>query len=97
MSSPKVALITGITGQDDALLAELHLEKRYVVHGIKRRSSLINTDRVDYFRPTEVDILIGDATKAGKILGWRHTTTFEQLVGEMVAADLIVMKQGRHI
>jgi GDPmannose 4,6-dehydratase len=51
----------------------------------------------NYFRPTEVDILIGDATKAGKILGWRHTTTFEQLVAEMVAADLIVMKQGRHI
>jgi GDPmannose 4,6-dehydratase len=48
MSSPKVALITGITGQDGALLADLLLEKGYIVHGIKRRSSLINTDRVDH-------------------------------------------------
>lgn len=45
---PKVALITGITGQDGAYLAELLLEKDYVVHGIKRRSSLFNTDRIDH-------------------------------------------------
>ncbi|SHF73060.1 GDP-mannose 4,6-dehydratase [Flavisolibacter ginsengisoli] len=44
----KVALITGITGQDGAYLAELLLEKGYFVHGIKRRSSLINTDRIDH-------------------------------------------------
>jgi GDPmannose 4,6-dehydratase len=44
----KTALITGITGQDGAYLAELLLEKGYMVHGIKRRSSLINTDRVDH-------------------------------------------------
>lgn len=44
----KVALITGITGQDGAYLAELLLEKGYVVHGIKRRSSLFNTDRIDH-------------------------------------------------
>ena len=44
----KVALITGITGQDGAYLAELLLEKGYIVHGIKRRSSLFNTDRVDH-------------------------------------------------
>lgn len=44
----KVALITGITGQDGAYLAELLLEKGYVVHGIKRRASLFNTDRVDH-------------------------------------------------
>lgn len=44
----KVALITGITGQDGAYLAELLLEKGYTVHGIKRRSSLINTDRIDH-------------------------------------------------
>ena len=43
----KTALITGITGQDGAYLAELLLEKGYVVHGIKRRSSLMNTDRID--------------------------------------------------
>ena len=43
----KVALITGITGQDGAYLADFLLRKDYVVHGIKRRSSLFNTDRVD--------------------------------------------------
>ena len=44
----KVALITGITGQDGAYLAEFLLNKGYVVHGIKRRSSLLNTDRIDH-------------------------------------------------
>ena len=44
----KTALITGITGQDGAYLAELLLEKGYMVHGVKRRSSLINTDRIDH-------------------------------------------------
>jgi GDPmannose 4,6-dehydratase len=46
--SSKVALITGITGQDGAYLAELLLDKGYIVHGIKRRTSLINTDRIDH-------------------------------------------------
>ena len=44
----KVALITGVTGQDGSYLAELLLEKGYRVHGIKRRSSLFNTDRIDH-------------------------------------------------
>ena len=44
----KVALITGVTGQDGAYLSELLLEKGYEVHGIKRRSSLFNTDRIDH-------------------------------------------------
>jgi GDPmannose 4,6-dehydratase len=44
----KVALITGITGQDGAYLAELLLKKGYIVHGVKRRSSLFNTDRIDH-------------------------------------------------
>ncbi len=44
----KVALITGITGQDGAYLAELLLKKEYIVHGLKRRSSLFNTDRIDH-------------------------------------------------
>jgi GDPmannose 4,6-dehydratase len=44
----KTALITGVTGQDGSYLAELLLEKGYVVHGIKRRASLFNTDRVDH-------------------------------------------------
>lgn len=44
----KIALITGITGQDGAYLAELLLNKGYIVHGIKRRSSIINTERIDH-------------------------------------------------
>ncbi len=45
---PRVALITGVTGQDGAYLSELLLDKGYIVHGIKRRSSLFNTERVDH-------------------------------------------------
>ena len=48
MADKKVALITGITGQDWAYLAEFLLNKNYIVHGIKRRTSLINTDRIDH-------------------------------------------------
>ena len=48
MNKQKVALITGITGQDGSYLAELLLEKGYIVHGIKRRASSLNTQRVDH-------------------------------------------------
>ena len=44
----KVALITGITGQDGSYLAEFLLDKGYIVHGIKRRASLFNTARIDH-------------------------------------------------
>jgi GDPmannose 4,6-dehydratase len=45
---PKIALITGVTGQDGAYLSEFLLKKGYIVHGIKRRASMFNTDRVDH-------------------------------------------------
>ena len=48
MAENKVALITGITGQDGSYLAEFLLKKGYEVHGIKRRASLFNTDRIDH-------------------------------------------------
>ncbi|MFT5391053.1 MAG: GDPmannose 4,6-dehydratase, partial [Gammaproteobacteria bacterium] len=48
MAHGKVALITGITGQDGAYLAELLLDKGYQVHGIKRRASSFNTERIDH-------------------------------------------------
>ena len=53
----KTALITGITGQDGAYLAEFLLNKGYDVHGIKRRTSLFNTDRIDhlYHDPHEAE------------------------------------------
>ncbi len=70
----RVALITGITGQDGAYLAEFLLEKGYKVHGIKRRSSLFNTDRVDhlYHDPHEKDVRFylhyGDLTDSTNII-----------------------------
>jgi len=48
MTNKKVALITGVTGQDGSYLAEFLLDKGYAVHGIKRRTSLFNTDRIDH-------------------------------------------------
>jgi GDPmannose 4,6-dehydratase len=49
--------------------------------------------RVDprYFRPTEVEMLLGDASKAKRLLGWCHKTTFQELVKEMVEADLAAL------
>jgi len=70
----KVALVTGITGQDGAYLAELLLSKGYVVHGIKRRSSSFNTGRVDhlYADPHESDVRFfmhyGDMTDATNLI-----------------------------
>jgi GDPmannose 4,6-dehydratase len=72
--SSKIALITGITGQDGALLAELLLAKGYVVHGLKRRSSSFNTGRVDhlYHDPHETDVRFfmhyGDLTDATNLI-----------------------------
>src|SRR6476660_9655063 len=70
----KVALISGITGQDGAYLAEFLLAKGYEVHGIKRRSSLINTDRIDhlYQDPHEKNVKFklhyGDLTDSTNII-----------------------------
>jgi GDPmannose 4,6-dehydratase len=70
----KVALITGITGQDGAYLAELLLSKGYEVHGIKRRSSLFNTERIDhlYEDPHEKDLHLvlhyGDLTDSTNLI-----------------------------
>jgi len=64
----KVALITGITGQDGSYLAELLLEKGYEVHGIVRRSSLINTHRIDHIYK-KIHLHYGDLTDATNIIG----------------------------
>ncbi|MFZ0393800.1 MAG: GDP-mannose 4,6-dehydratase [Terracidiphilus sp.] len=156
----RVALITGITGQGGAYLARPLLKKGFMVHGIKRRSSSLNTGRIDsayqdphfsegrmrlhygdmtdatnsvriiqsfagigrkiewrgtgvdevgvdvaggqalvrvdsrYFRPTEVDELLGDSSKASRVLGWRYTTSFQELVQEMLQSDLGAIKQA---
>jgi GDPmannose 4,6-dehydratase len=67
---PKYALITGITGQDGSYLAELLLDKEYIVYGIIRRSSNINTDRIDHLYSNQNLILrYGDLTDGPNILG----------------------------
>src|SRR5690349_14103285 len=74
MNGKKVALITGVTGQDGAYLSELLLEKGYMVHGIKRRSSLLNTERIDhlYQDPHEQDVSFklhyGDLTDSTNLI-----------------------------
>jgi GDPmannose 4,6-dehydratase len=62
-----VALITGITGQDGSYLAELLLEKGYEVHGIIRRSSSINTDRIDHIYP-RIKLHYGDLTDGSSLI-----------------------------
>jgi GDPmannose 4,6-dehydratase len=70
----KVALITGVNGQDGAYLAELLLEKGYMVHGVKRRASLINTERIDhlYQDPHSLDVRFklhyGDMTDSTNLI-----------------------------
>lgn len=70
----KVALITGITGQDGAYLAEFLLDKGYVVHGIRRRASLFNTDRIDHLYQdphlpnTRLFLHYGDMTDSSSLI-----------------------------
>ena len=73
----KKALITGITGQDGAYLAEFLLQKGYEVHGIKRRASLFNTDRIDHlYEDPHVDI----CNNTGQILVRSFTTDLDDAV-----------------
>jgi GDPmannose 4,6-dehydratase len=72
--APKVALITGITGQDGAYLSELLLGKGYIVHGIKRRASLLNTQRIDHLyqdphdEPRRFILHHGDMTDSSSLI-----------------------------
>lgn len=81
MSQEKVALITGMTGQDGACLAEFLLKKGYVVHGIKRRSSLFSTYRIDHiYQDPHVDnarfkLHFGDLTDSTNLI---HIIQFVQ-------------------
>lgn len=74
VNGKKVALITGITGQDGAYLAELLLSKGYAVHGVKRRTSLFNTDRIDHLyhdlhdEGFELRLHHGDLTDSSSLL-----------------------------
>jgi GDPmannose 4,6-dehydratase len=64
--------------------------------GIHVRSgrTLIEVDP-RYFRPTEVDLLLGDPSKARQRLGWRHKTSFDDMVKDMVAADLMAVRREK--
>jgi GDPmannose 4,6-dehydratase len=74
MNKKKIALITGITGQDGAYLAEFLLKKDYIVHGLKRRTSMFNTDRIDhlYKDPHDMDqnfiLHHGDMTDSSSLI-----------------------------
>lgn len=90
----KVALITGITGQDGAYLAELLLKKGYTVHGIKRRSSLFNTDRIDHlyqdYHEKDVKFFLhyGDLT---------DSTNLIRLVGEIQPDEIYNLAAQSHV
>jgi GDPmannose 4,6-dehydratase len=90
----KKALITGITGQDGAYLAEFLLKKGYEVHGIKRRSSLFNTDRIDhlYLDPHEPDVKFklhfGDMT---------DSTALMRLVQEIQPDEIYNLAAQSHV
>lgn len=81
----KVALLTGVTGQDGAYLAELLLDKGYVVHGVKRRSSSFNTQRIDhlYQDPHESDrrfvLHYGDMTDSTNLIRIIHETQPDEI------------------
>jgi GDPmannose 4,6-dehydratase len=83
-------------------LAFACIERRIVWHGkgvdevglcARTGAELVRVDR-GYFRPTEVDLLQGDPAKARDRLGWRHRTTFAELVREMVESDLAHLRRG---
>ena len=62
--------------------------------GVDKKSgkTLVRIDPT-YFRPTEVDLLLGDPSKAHRVLGWKHTTSFANMVAEMVASDMVAVKE----
>tara|TARA_B100001121_G_C18630849_1_gene594299 strand:+ start:161 stop:1222 length:1062 start_codon:yes stop_codon:yes gene_type:complete len=94
MKIKKVALITGITGQDGAYLAEFLIKKGYVVHGLKRSSSLINTDRVDHlYQGPEVKdrnffLHYGDLTDSLNIM---------RLIGEIQPDEIYNLAAQSHV
>jgi GDPmannose 4,6-dehydratase len=90
----KVALITGITGQDGAYLADFLLNRGYIVHGIKRRSSLLNTERIDYLYRDRHDAGVrlflhyGDMTDSTNLL---------RLLGEIRPTEVYNLAAQSHV
>ena len=92
--SRKVALVTGITGQDGAYLADFLLSQGYIVHGIKRRSSLLNTERIDYLYRDRHDAGVrlflhyGDMTDSSNLL---------RLLGEIKPTEVYNLAAQSHV
>lgn len=103
-------LATGVTTQVREFVqwafADVGIDLEWTGSGVEEKGYCRATGRciieVDprYFRPTEVDLLLGDASKAERVLGWKHETSVRDLVRQMIAADLVAMEheplgQGR--
>jgi GDPmannose 4,6-dehydratase len=90
----KVALITGITGQDGSYLAELLLNKGYEVHGIKRRSSLFNTDRIDHLYRDSHDPEAGIQLHHGEMT---DTTALLRVIQEIAPDEIYNLAAQSHV
>lgn len=90
----KVALITGITGQDGAYLAELLLSKGYIVHGIRRRSSLFNTDRIDHLYK---DIHEGDVRLFLHFGDMTDTSSLVRIIKEVEPDEIYNLAAQSHV
>lgn len=90
----KVALITGVTGQDGAYLAELLLEKGYIVHGLKRRSSMFNTDRIDHLYQDRHENKVNFFLHYGDLT---DSTNLIRLVGEIKPDEIYNLAAQSHV
>jgi GDPmannose 4,6-dehydratase len=87
----------------DLAFAEVGIQLKWEGKGVEEKGINLKTNKVvvevdpKYFRPTEVDLLIGDPSKAKKELGWEPTTTLEQLVKEMVACDVKLFERDKYL
>ncbi len=89
MNKKKIALITGITGQDGSYLAELLLEKNYSVHGIIRRSSVVNTNRIDHLIGNKkLKLHYGDLT---------HSTNLLRIIQEVQPDEIYNLAAQSHV
>src|SRR3546814_4183211 len=96
----KVALITGVTGQDGAYLAEFLLDKGYIVHGIKRRTSLFNTDRIDHLYRDRHEANVRFFLHHGDLTDSRseeHTSELQSLMRISYAVFCLKKKKNRTI
>ena len=83
--------------------AQVDIKVRWEGEGVAEKGYNAETNEIlvevdeQYFRPTEVELLLGDPTKAKEKLGWKHKISFEELVKEMVAADLKLFEKDKYL